>query len=133
MKILLLFFALCSAGCVTHQFAQPDAKWTTRSGQLLYREGDRSIVGDLALSTNGRNLRLEFSKAGMALLRLERDGTHARFDGPLARLAHTISLPAKSGSRDAGWLEVADRAARESQFKVTAEGAQFSVQIAPGR
>lgn len=135
MKTFLLLFAFAFglAGCATHQFAQPDARWKTRTGQLLYREGDRSIVGDLALSSSGENLRLEFNKAGLSLLRLERDASHARFDGPLARLSHTISLPAKKGSRDAGWLEVAQRATRERQFQVTAEGAKFSVQIAPGR
>jgi hypothetical protein len=134
MKYLLLVFALCFAGCAKHQFAQPDGKWTTRTGQLLYRESDRSIIGELALSTSGQHAKLEFTKGpGLSLMRVERDATHARFEGPLARLPHTISLSGKPSGRDAGWLEITDRAAKESRFNVAAGGAQFSVQLAPAR
>jgi hypothetical protein len=134
MKYLLLSAALCLAGCAHHQFAAPSEKWTTHTGQLLYKEGDRSIVGELALSTSGPNAKLEFTKGpGLALMRLQRDATHARFEGPLARLGHTITLPAKAGSRDAAWIEITNRAARESRFRVNSGGAQLSVQLAPSR
>jgi hypothetical protein len=134
MRYLLLAFALFLAGCATHQFAKPDEKWSTRTGQLLYREGDRTIIGELVFSTSGEHAKLEFSKgAGLVLMRMERDATRARFEGPLARMTHSISLKSKPSGRDAGWVEITDRAIRESRFQVASGGAQFSVQLAPVR
>jgi hypothetical protein len=134
MRYLLPVLALCLAGCATHQFADPKGNWKTRSGQLLYHEGTRSFVGELTVSSLGPDARLEFSKGpGLALMRVQRDATHARFEGPLARLPHTTSLPASKDSRDAGWLSVLDRSVKESKFEVTSGGAQLSVQLAPGR
>jgi hypothetical protein len=134
MRNLLPLLALCLAGCATHDFAQPKGQWQTRSGQLLYREGTRSFVGELTVSSLGPDARLEFSKGpGLALMRVQRDATHAHFEGPLARLAHTISLPPAKDSRDAGWLSVLDRSGKESKFEITSGGAQLSVQLAPGR
>ncbi len=132
MRNLLLVFALCFAGCATHQFAPPSGQWKTRSGQLLYKEGDRSIVGELNVSSIGKNAKLEFTKGGaLSLIRVQRDATHARFEGPLARLGHTVTLPASPGSRDAGWLEILDKSATQQTFSLASGGAQFSVQLAP--
>ncbi len=134
MKYFLPLLALGFAGCVSHQFSQPQGTWKTRTGQLLYREGGRSIVGELTVSTLGKDGRLEFSKgAALALMRIQRDASHARFEGPLARLAHTVSLPASPGSREAGWMTVMDRAATEQSYSVGSGGAQFSVQFSGGR
>jgi len=129
----MLAATLCLAGCATHQFANPQGTAKNRTGQLLYKEGTRSIVGDLTISTRGADQRLEFSKGpGLALMRVQRDATHARFDGPLARLSHTVKLPPSKESRDAGWLAILDRSVKESSFHLSSGGAQFSVQLAPG-
>lgn len=133
MKPLLLAAICCLAGCATHQFATPQGTAKNRTGQLLYKEGTRSIVGDLTISTRGTDRRLEFSKGpGLALIRVQSDATHARFDGPLARLSHTVKLPPAKDSRDAGWMAILDRSAKESSFNLSSGGAQFSVQLAPG-
>jgi hypothetical protein len=136
MKNLLFAAALAAlgfAGCASHQFAQPSGTWTTRTGQLLYREGGRSIVGELSLSRSGQSAQLEFTKGpGLSLLRVQRDATHARFDGPLARLSHTVALNPPPQGRDAAWLAVMERGMRESQFTVTGGEAKLSVQLAGG-
>jgi hypothetical protein len=120
MKFLPLAFAACLAGCASHQFAAPDATWSTRTGQLHYREGSHSLIGEVALSTKGSNALLEFTKGpGLSLMRVQRDATHARFDGPLARLGHTITLTSTPSGRDAAWLEVVGRASGASRATVS--------------
>lgn len=132
MKMLLLALAAFLAGCASHQFGTAGAEWKTRTGQIQYREGDRSIVGELVYSSDGKNAKLEFTKGpGLALMRVQRDATHARFEGPLARLSHTISLAGTPSGRDAAWLEVLARAERESRFQVNSEAAKMAVQLAP--
>lgn len=134
MKYLLLASALCLAGCASHQFAQPSGAWKTRTGQLQYKEGSRAIIGELALSTNGDHAKLEFSKGpGLVLMSMQRDATHARFEGPLSRLAHTVKLPASPDSRHAAWLNVVELAKTKSVFGTEAGGAKLSVQLPSAR
>lgn len=133
MKYLLLALAFSLAGCASHQFAEPSGPWKTRTGQLLYKEGSRSLVGELVVSTNGQDARLEFAKGPvLSLMRVKKDATHARFEGPLARLGHTVEVGKASG-RDAGWLSIISRSARENRFSLSSGGADFAVQLSTAK
>jgi hypothetical protein len=76
-------------GCATvpsHSFA-PVSNWQTRSGQLLYRNGKTTLIGEVLVRSSGSsNFELTFSKGpGLTLLTLREDTTFAEIKGPLVR------------------------------------------------
>ena len=93
-----------------HQFAQPTSAWQTRSGQLLYRHADTTLIGDVLIRFSDRaDFDLTFSKGpGVTLLSLRQDATFAEVKGALAgpgwsgQIAHAPQqLRAWLGLRDA--------------------------------
>src|SRR5436853_7903567 len=75
--------------CLTpsqHQFAEPAGNWETRTGQLLYRTSNRTLIGEVFVrsSSNG-SFELTFSKGpGMSLLVLRQDVKFAEIKGGLS-------------------------------------------------
>ena len=70
----------------THQFAQPVSNWQTRSGQLLYRNANTTLIGEVLvrISRNG-DFELTFSKGpGVTLFTLRQDQTFAEVRGAMA-------------------------------------------------
>jgi hypothetical protein len=70
----------------THQFAQPTNDWQTRSGQLLYRNANTMLIGEVLvrISRNG-DFELTFSKGpGVTLFTLRQDQTFAEVRGAMA-------------------------------------------------
>ena len=75
-------------GCATnslHQFAQPTANWQTRTGQLMYRNPTRAVIGDafVRFLTAG-DFELTFSKGPVTLLLIREDANFAEVKGVLA-------------------------------------------------
>jgi hypothetical protein len=128
--VLLAFSIIDLTSCATvsrHQFAEPTAAWQTRSGQLLYRAANTTLIGDVVMRfSNTGDFELTFSKGpGITLLSLREDATFAEVKGPMAG-------PGWSGPIDRapkqlrGWLELRDAIVRSQHRRLVrhASGAE---------
>ena len=76
-------------GCVAmprHEFTAPATDWQTRSGQLLYRGAQTTLIGDVLVrfSKTG-DFELTFSKGpGVTLLTIRQDTSFAEVKGAIA-------------------------------------------------
>jgi hypothetical protein len=81
---LLLVLTSC-ATTSTHQFAEPAAKSQTRNGQLMYRNPNRTVIGDVFVRfSTAKNFELTFSKGPVTLLVVREDANFAEVKGPIA-------------------------------------------------
>lgn len=105
LRIAILTVALLCTGCAVHQFAQPNRQWTTRSGQLSYRDNKRAIIGEVLVRYSSRNdFELTFTKGpGVSLLLLRTDPDFARVQGPLVGLPWSGPI-GQAPVRARGWL-----------------------------
>jgi len=93
-----------------HQFAEPAGDWRVRSGQLLYRAPETTLIGDVLIrfSKNG-DFELTFSKGPVApLLSLRQDASFAEVKGPLARSSWSGPID-RAPQQLRGWLRVRDK------------------------
>ncbi len=100
------------ASCATmsrHQFAQPTAAWQVRSGQLLYRAANTTLIGEVVVrSSNTGDFELTFSKGpGITLLSLREDADFAEAKGPLAGPGWSGQI-ARAPKQLRGWLGLRD-------------------------
>jgi len=108
----LFIAALLLTGCATpstHQFAQPNANWQIRTGQLLYRTAKTTVIGDVVVRySQARDFELTFSKGpGVSLFVLRQDSTFAEMTGPIS--GRGWSGPAdRAPEQLRGWLELRD-------------------------
>ena len=96
-----------------HQFAEPTREWQTRSGQLLYRKANATLIGEVLVrfSKDG-DFELTFSKGpGVTLLVLQQDATFAQVKGPIARTGWTGPIE-RAPSPLRAWLGLRDKFAR---------------------
>jgi hypothetical protein len=113
---LLSFLAIasfCITSCVTvsrHEFSEPETNWQTKTGQLMYRAPDTTLVGDVLVrfSTNG-DFELTVSKGpGVTLLSLRQDAASAEVKGAFARGGW--SGPVEQAPQQLrGWLGLRDK------------------------
>jgi len=81
---LLLALTSC-ATTSTHQFAEPAANSQTRTGQLMYRNPNRTVIGDAFVRfSNANDFELTFSKGPVTLLVVREDANFAEVKGPMA-------------------------------------------------
>ena len=73
----------------THHFALPTGNWRSRSGQLMYRTGQMTVVGDVVVrSSKSGDFELTFSKGpGINLFTIEQDATFAQVKSSLSHLS----------------------------------------------
>lgn len=107
----LVIAALLLTNCATtstHQFAQPVADWQTRSGQLLYRTPNRTVIGDAVVrfSKTG-DFELTFSKGPVTLLTIRQDGQFAEVKGAFAGRGWAGSVD-HAPQQLRGWLGLRD-------------------------
>jgi hypothetical protein len=129
--IVLLFGNLPS--CTTtrrHQFAKPTAAWQPRTGQLLYRDPNTTLIGDVFVRfTQAGDFELTFSKGpGVTLLFLREDAVFAQVKGALA--GPGWSGPINRAPRQLrGWLGLRDAifAAEDRHLVRYASGAETFV------
>src|SRR5207302_7436703 len=82
--------AFCVTSCATtshHDFSEPSGGWQAKSGQLMYRGPNTTLIGDAVVrfSTTG-DFQLTVSKGpGITLLFLRQDATFAEVTGAFAR------------------------------------------------
>jgi hypothetical protein len=91
-SIALCAVSFAVAGCQTtttnsHQFSQPSAGWTTKTGQLAYKDQKLSLIGEVLVRYSKQgDFELTFTKAGgITLLSLRQDAGFGKAEGPMAR------------------------------------------------
>src|SRR4029077_6813537 len=101
------------AGCATispHEFVEPARDWQVRSGQLLYRNPERTLIGEVYVrfSKTG-DFELMFSKGpGITLLALRQDATFAELRGALAGRGWSGPID-QVPQQLHGWLSLRDK------------------------
>ena len=109
----LVIASFCITSCATvsrHEFSEPTTNWQTKTGQLMYRAPDTTLIGDVLLrfSTNG-DFELAVSKGpGVILLSLRQDVAFAEVKGAFARGGW--SGPVEQAPQQLrGWLGLRDK------------------------
>jgi len=113
LLILTLWItAFCITSCATtsrHEFSEPSSGWQTKTGQLMYRGANTTLIGDVLVrfSTTG-DFQLTVSKGpGITLLFLRQDATFAEVTGAFARQGW--SGPVQQAPQQLrGWLTLRD-------------------------
>jgi len=106
---LLIVDLTSCATTSTHQFAEPKGDWQLRTGQLLYRNANRTVVGDVVVRYSSKgDFELTVSKGpGINLLILRQDAGFADLRGPMA--GRGWSGPIEHVPQQLrGWLELRD-------------------------
>jgi hypothetical protein len=108
LALLIVDLTAC-ATTSTHQFAQPNANWQTRTGQLMYRNATRTVIGDVvARYSDTGDFELTFSKGpGVTLLTFRQDAGFAEISGAI--VGHGWSGPIERAPQQLrGWIELRD-------------------------
>jgi hypothetical protein len=97
-----------------HQFVEPAINWQTRSGQLLYRNAKRTLIGEVYVRFSNRDeFELTFSKgSGVTLLTLRQDAKFAEVRGALTGRGWSGPIE-RSPPQLRGWLHVRDKIIKE--------------------
>jgi hypothetical protein len=84
---IILFCIISCATVSRHQFSEPVAGWQTKTGQLMYRTANTTLIGEVLVRfSKGGDFELTVSKGpGITLLSLRQDATFAEVKGGLAR------------------------------------------------
>jgi hypothetical protein len=110
---LLAIISFCIISCATishHEFSEPLAGWQTKSGQLMYRAPNTTLIGEVLVrfSKTG-DFELTVSKGpGITLLSLRQDATFAEVKGGLAGRGWSGPV-AQAPSQLRGWLGLRDQ------------------------
>jgi hypothetical protein len=110
---LLAIISFCIISCATishHEFSEPFAGWQTKSGQLMYRAPNTTLIGEVLVrfSKTG-DFELTLSKGpGITLLSLRQDATFAEVKGGLAGHGWSGRVD-QAPSQLRSWLELRDQ------------------------
>ena len=111
----LCLLSLGLAGCQTttassHQFSEPSAAWTTKTGQLAYNDKKLSLIGEVLVRYSKQgDFELTFTKAGgITLLSLRQDAGFGKAEGPMARRGWSGPL-AQAPAHLRGWYQLRDK------------------------
>ena len=109
--IAIISFYITSCATISHhQFSEPATGWQTKSGQVLYRSSNTTLIGEalVRLSKTG-HFELTVSKGpGITLLSLRQDATFAEVKGGLARQGWS-GLVTNAPPQLRGWLGLRDQ------------------------
>lgn len=103
----IAFFGMTSCQTLRHRFLEPAPDWQSKVGQLQYRGGKTSLIGEVLVrySTRG-DFELTFSKGpGVTLLTVRQDEKFVRVSGPLARGSWS-GPPHEAPARLRGWVSL---------------------------
>ena len=118
---LLATILFCVISCATvsrHEFSKPTDGWQTKSGQLMYRTPNTTLIGEaLVRFSKTGDFELTVSKGpGITLLSLRQDATFVEVEGGLARQGW--SGPVGQGPPQLrGWLGLRDQFLRAPDRK----------------
>ena len=129
---LLFIAALCLTSCAAvanHHFSEPTAGWHTKTGQLMYRTTNATMIGEaiIRFSNNG-DFELSVLKGpGITLLSLRQDAGFAEFNANFT--GRRWSGPtAQAPSKLRGWLGLRDqflRAPNQKTLRYASDGDTF--------
>jgi hypothetical protein len=110
---LLTIISFCIISCATsshHQFSEPSTEWQTKTGQLMYRTPNSTLIGEaLVRFSKTGDLELTLSKGpGITLLSLRQDASFAEVKGGLAGRGWS-GLVAQAPPQLRGWLGLRDQ------------------------
>ena len=119
--LVFIVVAFCLTSCAPvsqHQFAEPVAGWQTKTGQLMYRTGKATLIGEalVRFSTSG-DFELTVSKGpGITLLSLRQDAAFAEINASFTG-QHWSGPTASAPSQLRGWLGFRDQFLRAPNQK----------------
>jgi hypothetical protein len=110
---VLAIALFCIISCATvshHEFSEPLAGWETKSGQLMYRTPNTTLIGEaLVRFSKTGDFELTVSKGpGIPLLSLRQDATFAEVKGGLAGQGWSGPV-AQAPPQLRGWLGLRDQ------------------------
>jgi len=105
-----LFYIISCASVSHHQFSEPDIDWQNKSGQLMYRTPNTTLIGEaLVRFSKTGDFELTVSKGpGITLLSLRQDATFAELKGAFARQGWSGPV-AQAPPQLRGWLGLRDQ------------------------
>jgi hypothetical protein len=111
----------CITSCATvsrHEFSDPTTGWQIKSGQLMYRAPNTTLIGEaLVRFSETGDFELTVSKGpGITLLSLRQDATFAEVKGGLARQGWSGPV-AQAPAQLRGWLGLRDQFLHASERK----------------
>jgi hypothetical protein len=117
--LAIAFFGVTSCATISsHSFSNPTSDWQNKSGQLMYRTPNTTLIGEVLVrfSKDG-DFELTVSKGpGITLLSLRQDATFAEVKGGLADHGWS-GLVTQAPPQLRGWLGLRDRFLQESGRK----------------
>ncbi len=115
---IILFCVTSCANISHHQFSEPRIGWQTKSGQLMYRTPNATLIGEaLVRFSKTGGFELTVSKGpGITLLSLRQDATFAEVKGGLARQGWAGPV-AQAPPQVRGWLGLRDQFLQASDRK----------------
>jgi hypothetical protein len=110
---LLSIISFCIISCATvshHEFSEPSIGWQSKSGQLMYRAPNTTLIGEaLVRFSKTGDFELTVSKGpGITLLSLRQDATFAEVKGGLADQGWSGPV-ARAPPQLRGWLALRDQ------------------------
>ena len=107
---VILFYVISCATISHHEFSKLTAGWQTKSGQLMYRTPNTTLIGEaLVRFSKAGDFELTVSKGpGITLLSLRQDATFAEVKGGLARQGWSGPVT-QAPSQLRGWLGLRDQ------------------------
>jgi hypothetical protein len=109
----LAIILFCIISCATishHEFSEPAAGWQTKTGQLMYRTPNTTLIGEaLVRYSKAGDFDLTVSKGpGITLLSLRQDATFAEVKGAFAGQGWSGRV-AQAPAQLRGWLGLRER------------------------
>ena len=110
---LLTIILLAVISCTTvlrHEFSEPASGWHVKSGQLMYRTPNTTLIGEVLIRfSKAGDFELTVSKGpGITLLSLRQDATFAEVKGGLARQGWSGPV-GQAPPQLRGWLGLRDQ------------------------
>jgi len=128
--VAIVCFCLTSCASVSHhQFAEPASGWQTKTGQLMYRTTNATLIGEsiVRFSKSG-DFELTVSKGpGITLLSLRQDAAFAEINASFTG-RHWSGPTASAPSQLRGWLGLRDqflRAPNQKTLRYASDGETF--------
>jgi hypothetical protein len=109
--LAITFFCIISCTTISHhEFSEPANEWQTKSGQLMYRTPNTTLIGEtLVRFSKTGDFELTVTKGpGITLLSLRQDATFAAVKGGLARQGWS-GFVGQAPPQLRGWLELRDQ------------------------
>jgi hypothetical protein len=107
---IILFGVISCASISHHEFSEPADGWQTKTGQLMYRTLNTTLIGEaLVRFSKAGAFELTVSKGpGITLFSLRQDATFAEVKGGLARQGWSGPVE-QAPSQLRGWLGLRDQ------------------------